>query len=352
MKTKKILSWIWLILLVGFFTPYSPDPIPTISTKDWIENSITRWKLMRKNNLIQGTLLITQSNQLIFSDGKSDQQYSIGSLSKSFVGYYFYTHPDLKDKKVCDYFQTFCQNNLNHVTVGDLLKHRSNISKKSELSQMLMYSFALQTELSKLDSVQISAENRQPKNPRFRYSNLGYLFLSRIIEIQEKRSFADAMQAIFNKVGLSQTTVANPNKAPTTVVLIPWTAIQFKMPFINQAAHSFGAGGIISTALDLQKWFRFLNSENVHESAKKNVDHYDLGLIHTENNLGKMFWHNGAVLGFYSLNIQTNENLQFTLLTNHLKPFEFLQSCLGPFESFYKNENTKTNNNNPTKEKK
>jgi len=336
MKIKQILSVIWLILLLAFFIPYSSKITLPADENSWIQQIQTDWIQLDKNNLLAGTILISQNNQVIYSQGDLDQKYAIGSITKSFVGYYFYEHPHLKSNRVCNYIQQFCQSGLSQITVNDLLLHRANLAKTSELKIMLSYSFGLENHLDKIEEFTIKPEFIETSKIRFRYSNLGYLYLSRIIELSEKKYFETIMNEIFQDLSLNNTSVATTSNAPKVVLLIPWTPIRIQTSFINQAARSFGAGGIISTASDLQKWFQILNETEMKNNAEQNPDHYAAGLISTQNHLGNILWHNGAVLGFRSLSLITENKLQIILLTNHLKPFEFLESCLEPFESFYK----------------
>ena len=101
---------------------------------------------------------------------------------------------------------------------------------------------------------------------------------------------------------------------------------------------TYGSGGIISTAQDLMRWIQFLKLKGVTHEINKIVDqksNYNYGLV-TSNSFDTVTWHNGAILGYRSLMLTTDQNLQVVILTNHIKPFKFFEDQFSIFENLFK----------------
>ncbi len=149
---------------------------------------------------------------------------------------------------------------------------------------------------------------KQPVNPpgeSFDYNNSNYNLLAWIIEHVSKQSYADFLRAnIFLPLGMLHTVfddgmAVHENKANNYMHDYGRTV---RVPYVNNL-FLMGAGALISTCDDLQKWYECLKERKLL-SAKaytryftENMNHYCYGLERHDQNGVTMYAHGGDANG-------------------------------------------------------
>lgn len=324
----------WLILGL-FFVSFVQEPLPAKTEIEFIQKIKNHWSNLKNNYFLNGSIVISKNNSVIYSDGDQNEQYMIGSLSKSFVGYYFFKNKQHLDSKMCLYIQSFCEQPFSEITIQDLLKHRNGFKSFFELKNTFYRKF----ELSDLDHLGMkSTDFDTEKFQKLNYSNLGYDLLSRVIELIEKKSFSLVIDDIAAEANLVSTKLIQNNGSLFLNVTLPYIHCCLQIPFFNMAGRTYGSGGVVSTANDLLMWIQFLKRKGVTAEINhlENQDSiYNYGLVHSDS-FSKIIWHNGAILGYRTLMLTTDENLQVVILTNHIKPFKFFEDQFSVFENLFK----------------
>ena len=106
MTPFNILNHIFTWTLLGLlYISCVKQPNGSRNETDFVASVQNHWADLQKNHFRSGSIIIKKNDQILFSDGDLDEKFLIGSVSKSFVGYYFFTNQDkiLLDTKVCVY---------------------------------------------------------------------------------------------------------------------------------------------------------------------------------------------------------------------------------------------------------
>lgn len=324
----------WIVLGL-FFVSLVTQPEPAKTETEFVQKIENHWSDLKNKYFLNGSIVITKNNSIIYSDGDQNERYMVGSLSKSFVGYYFFKNKQHLSSKICLYIESFCKQPFSEITIQDLLKHRNGFKSYFELK----HTFYRKFNLSDLDHLDMTAEDfDSDKFQNLNYSNLGYDLLSRVIELIEKKPFSHVIDDIGNEAGLVSTTLVQKNDSLFLSLSVPYISCCLHVPFFNMEGRTYGSGGIISTTRDLITWIQFLKLKGVTDELNKTADqksNYNYGLV-TSNSFDKVTWHNGAILGYRSLMITTDQNLQVVILTNHIKPFKFFEDQFSVFENLFK----------------
>ncbi len=325
-------------LLGLFFVSFVRQPEAAKTETEFIQKIKRQWSELKDNSFLYGSIIIMKNNSVVFSDGDPNQKYMIGSLSKSFVGYYFYKNKQHLNSKVCLYIASFCKHPFSKITIHDLLKHRNGFKRYFELK----HTFYKKFKLSDLDHLNMSSDDIDSEIfEKLNYSNLGYDLLSRVIEHIEKKQFHEVINNIAIEAGLISTSLIQNKDSLNLSVSTPYFSNSLQLPFFNMTGRTYGSGGIVSTAKDLITWIQFLKRKGVIDEIIKPTDqklYYNFGLVST-NSFDKIVWHNGAILGYRSLMLTTDQNLQIVILTNHIKPFKFYEDQFSVFENLFKPTN-------------
>ncbi len=154
------------------------------------------------------------------------------------------------------------------------------------------------------------------KNPRglnnvpgqeFRYSNFGYAMLGHVIERVSRQTFFDYLKnVIFDPLGMDQTFYDDPR------MIITNRSEGYKFSdgrLVNDALKDpagYSTGGILSSANDLLKWLKALNSNAILGADTRRMmfypflNNYGLGWQILEKNGKTMYNHNGGTHGYDS----------------------------------------------------
>lgn len=270
--------------------------------------------------IFQDSVLVYQKDQG-FEDFKSktklsDQSiYAIGSVSKQFTAVLVLQLVQVNklklEDKVSKYLKEFQNKEYENITVNQLLNHTSGMNDTGEKL------------LSK-------------SGKDFNYSNKGFYFLGKLIEEVSGKTYDENATEIFKRIGLNHSFTADhfngthfsgahlgASKNPETVQNMPKR--------LADKSISVAAGGILSSASDLNRWNEKLYGGKIIDSTSlKNFTEqaterphpifgkmgYGLGIM---MNIGKpkAYFHSGYVKGSASLNMYYPETkTSVIILTN------------------------------------
>lgn len=291
---------------------------------------------LESNNKFMGSIAVSRNGEIIYSKtlGFSDfekklkanetTRYAIGSISKSFTAVLVLKGVEEKridlNQTINKYFPTI--QNSNKITIEDLLYHRSGIHNFTDDKDYLTWNTQPKTEKEMVTIIANKGSDFAP-NSKSKYSNSNYILLSYILEKSYKKNYGRLLKEyITDPIGLKNTyfgeTVNNTNKKCNsyryleTWKLVPETDISVPM----------GAGGIVSTPIDLVKFSnalfggQLLNSESLKKmmTIKEN---FGMGLfkIPFYNKVG--YGHTGGIDGFTSVFSHFSDgDISYALISN------------------------------------
>ncbi|KYG67084.1 hypothetical protein AZI86_08720 [Bdellovibrio bacteriovorus] len=302
----------WVVLqFVSFPTEIKKVPAANLAAE--IQDT---WKRLKEKNLLHGSLLITQGDRVVFSDGPLDLQYSIASVSKSFVGARFTelekSGLDL-NAPVCQWLKNFCKGRLAHITIEHLLNHQAGFGRDLSFLQFakrtVNTSWTIQDiDIQKLDDSYLHSD----PGSKMQYSNFGYLVLSRLLEIIEQKSFSVIIQDLARRAHLHKTSTVQRGDVLPIYILMPFSRWGFAWNIENSVYHAAGAGGLKSSVQDLIQWIDF--------SYRNSDQDYARGWVRTKKQSYKAYWHNGATFGSYTLiAVLPDENIRVALSIDNFK---------------------------------
>jgi D-alanyl-D-alanine carboxypeptidase len=220
------------------------------------------------------------------------------------------------------------------VTVRQLLSHTSGINRDVRTANVDNFSI---DEFKKRFAV---APMSFKPGERWEYSNNGYILLGLIIEAVSAKPFGEFLaQSITKPLGMKNTKYNEPpdEKIKNRAVGYDWLENSFR-----RSPHFFGGytgGAIISSATDLAKWVRALDSEKLLKKSsleqmwtpvklgngqplifefRGDQSGYGFGWFITSYKGRKLLTHGGTVSGFSSqiMRFVEDDNLTIIVLTN------------------------------------
>lgn len=309
-----------------------PTKVQKTSAKDLVTEIQNSWKSLKAKNLIHGSILIMQDDQVLFSDGPMDFQYSIASVSKSFVGTRFTELEkaglDL-NTPACKWLKNFCEGKFASITIEHLLNHTSgfgrDLSFKEFAQRMIQASWSIQDiDTTKMHDRYLHSEPGAKMN----YSNFGYLVLSRILEIIEQKKIPQIVAELAQRAELPQTASIQRHDVLPIYILIPFSKISFAWKVENSVHDAAGAGGIKSSVKDLIRWIDF--------SSRKRDQDYARGWVRTKKQSYEAYWHNGATFGSYTLvAVLPRENIRIALSIDNFKFTKQWSEMAEKFEQYF-----------------
>lgn len=246
----------------------------------------------------------------------SNSVFAIASVSKQFTAVLILLKEEEQllstDDQVSQYLPEFQNKLFENITVGQLLNHTSGISDSGNGL------------LSK-------------PGEKFNYSNKGYYFLGKIVEKVSGKSFEENAIELFKKVGMTKTSTANIFQgdhfaSAHTGTPTKFTAIENMPKRLSTKEISIPAGGILSTANDLNLWNqslyngKILNPRSFTKFSQKSADRnhpilgkmdYGFGIMmNVEKPLA--YFHTGYVKGSPSLNIYYPETKTSVIILSNI----------------------------------
>ncbi|MGO4291100.1 serine hydrolase [Chitinophaga sp. RAB17] len=302
------------------------------------------------NNQFNGTALVKNKNGIILSKSygyadkeqklpaDSNTQYRIGSLSKSFTAIVILQLMQQGKLQLKDSVKKFLPDYVHgDVTIEQLLTHQSGIPNYTNnpdyLSKIMHQSFSLKELVAKFcsDSLEFLP------GTQFQYSNSGYVLLACLAEGIFGKPFVKVLKEnIFLPAGMQHTyagiDTTSDNRMATGYLYETKEPLYF-------TANTLGAGGIVSTAADLQKWSaalssnKLLSKETMTAMYQPRVAYsdwdafYGYGWMIDQRRFAlsaaqhKIIYHPGTDIGFYTMFVKQEDNDGVIILLNNTGDF-------------------------------
>lgn len=266
-----------------------------------------------------GSLSLTQNGALVYQRaiGYADietgteatplTRYRIGSISKSFTAVLVLQAVERGelslDTKLAKFFPDLPHAQL--ITVEQLLRHRSGLANYTAATDYTQYMEQATSREELLARFRADSADFEPGD-RFAYSNTNYALLTFMLEDLTGRSYAELLrEGIVEPLDLNATYYGGPidpeaNEARSYEAGDPWTpATETDMSVPR------GAGALVSTAGDLNTFFRALMegrllSDTTLGEMLRIVDGYGLGITRFPFGRRDAYGHNGGIDGFQS----------------------------------------------------
>jgi CubicO group peptidase (beta-lactamase class C family) len=199
--------------------------------------------------------------------------FEIGSISKQFVS--AATMLLLQEQKIelddpiNEYLSDLPSEWLG-VTIRQLLLHTSGIPDYEEIRSYDVYRFRLTPE----EIIKIAHSRPMDFAPGtgWYYSNTGYFLLSMIVERVEGRPLGEVLKTrIFEPLDMTQTRFADPEEIIMRRAAGYWVNKTGQLINRNptETSSTLGAGGLLSSALDLARWDAALYEDDLLSAESK-----------------------------------------------------------------------------------
>lgn len=299
--------------------------------------------LDRANNLdrFSGVVIVQKGDNQIFKKAYGLAQlegsvkntvytkFNIGSITKQFTAtaiLKLYQEGKLElNKPINTYLGKFALDRWEDVTVHHLLSHQSGIPSILQSGQGLDDYWPKETEIGVSEQMAYFKDLKLINNPgeEYMYNNTGYLILALIIEQVTGKSYEYFMEnEIFKTYGLNATTVSKKGD------FLADNHYHYKLTDMEKAPeyHSSwyrGAGGIWTSAEDLNTWFNIIHhgnllSNNIKEKLfKVHAKNYAYGWVVEKRNNQRIIHHDGTDFGSTSFFLTVpKEDFRIIILTN------------------------------------
>jgi CubicO group peptidase (beta-lactamase class C family) len=327
---------------------------------------------LTKNDLFNGSVLISKSEEITFSNtyGFSNfekkekitdkSQFPIASVSKTFTSTAILQLKQKGKLKLDDPVQKYLQDfPYPNITIRHLLSNTSGLAEYYHLFDNVIKEQPEKI-ISNADIIPVFIQNKTPLSflpgSKWEYSNVNFCLAALIVEKISGISFRDYLEKnIFKPAKMNDSFLPENRKikVPNQVELYSYPNL-YSTNFVNikdpkeaflifEKSNFYGNGGIISTALDLQKYqnalfkYQLLDKKELEEAltpAKLNDGKiasyrygekeiaYGLGWeMYTDESNGKLVFHDGSITGLTSILIHNiDKNQTVVLLSNTASP--------------------------------
>ncbi|MEL6392322.1 MAG: serine hydrolase domain-containing protein, partial [Bacteroidota bacterium] len=234
--------------------------------------------------------------------------YRIGSISKTFTATLILQLVDEGRLNLDDKLDQFFPGieKSDEITIEHLLNHRSGVVNYFKRPGFIENMYQPISEGDLLDAIIDSGIEFEPGS-QYEYSNSNYVLLTWIAELASEATYNDLIQnKICEPCGLSDTYVgdyvgARPNEAKSYFLNDGWQHVPDR-----DLSTALGAGNIVSTASDVNKFLRCLLSsatlikEETRDQMLVMQDGYGYGVFDVPFNGSTGYGHNGQIEGFLS----------------------------------------------------
>ena len=212
--------------------------------------------------------------------------------------------------------------NADAITIKHLLQHRSGLFNFTDDDAFDSYSEMPQSQADLLAKFTANA-NVFPPGKQMQYSNTGYVLLSMIAEAIDGKLFNTLLQhRIAEPHNLTHTyhggvIGAKANEAHSYRIKNNWSRASE-----SDMSVPMGAGGIVSTAADINTFYHALFAGKIVKPTSVNLmtamkDDYGFGLTEYKLDARHAFGHDGSIDGFNSIAAHfPEENTTFCYLSN------------------------------------
>lgn len=234
-------------------------------------------------------------------------KYRIGSITKMFTATMIFQL--IEDGKlsltttVDKYFPKLP--NANKITISNLLNHRSGLHNFTDDPEYKNWETQPKTQDQMLAIITKGGVDFQP-NEKFSYSNSGYVVLGYIIEKVSKLPYSKYLSdRITSKISLSNTYVGAKTDTKKNESFSYRLSNSWEPAPETDMSIPGGAGAIVSTTADLNKFIEALFSSKLVSSSsleqmKTMTDGYGMGMFQIPFYEKRAYGHNGGIDGFAS----------------------------------------------------
>ena len=257
------------------------------------------------NRYLMGSVLVARAGEVLLSAGYGlanlehdvpntpQTKFRIGSITKQFTAAAILQLQEQGLLEVHDSISTYLPDypNGEQITVHHLLNHTSGIPNYTELDN-----FEQTTKIKVTLDDLIARFSGEPleftPGERYRYTNSGYVILTKIIETVSSHSYADYLQhQILEPLkmvdsGYDRQEVILPHRA--SGYIFSGEAYQ-NADFVDMSWPS-GAGGMYSTIEDLYKWEQGLYTDTVLSASSREMMFTPKVVVRAEED-GKGYYH-------------------------------------------------------------
>ena len=332
---KKI-SLLLLFISLNSFSQYNSDSFFNKQKIDSLFN------VLDINNEYMGTISVFKDKKEIYSRsiGYSDinnnilsnesTRYRIGSISKIFTAVLIMQLVEEKklnlNDKLSQYFPEIKLSN--EITIEQLLTHRSGIYNYTDIKD---YESWMEKPLSQKELIsKINKNKRRFKpNKKFEYSNSNYFLLSLIIEQIENGRFNKILEKkILIPYNLNQTYCCTNEENNNVAKSYYNINNKWKEATNTDLRTTAGAGGVISTAKDVNQFLNLLfNNKIINKESldlmtyNLKTSNYGFGIFEYDFFNSSGYGHNGRIDGFISTACYfLEEEISVTYLNNGFRP--------------------------------
>lgn len=333
-----------------------------------------------KNNLFNGSVLISKSGEDIFSNyyGFSNMekkekiteksQFPIASVSKTFTATAILQLKQKGKLKLDDPVQKYLQDfPYPNISIRHLLSNTSGLGHEYHLFDDIIEQQPEKI-ITNEDIIPVLIQNKTPLSfspgDKWEYNNVNFCLAALIVEKIAGISLREYLEKnIFSPAKMNDTFLPKNRKLKEPKQVELYTYPNFyslevvnvqtlKEPFlISEKSNFYGNGGIVSTALDLQKYqkalfsYKLLDKKELDEALRpsklndgkiasyrfedKEIS-YGLGWeMYSDESNGKIVFHDGSITGLTSIlmhNIDKNQTV--ILLSNSASPMFTLSNAI------------------------
>jgi len=264
-----------------------------------------------------------------------DTVYEIGSITKPLTSIAIMMLVEEKQIQLNDTIPTYIQDlpsAWSNITVKQLLNHTSGIKDytDSDINDWIELASTDHSQKEIIEMVSNFPLEFQP-GTAWDYSNTGYFLLGMIIESVSEMSYWEFLSSrMFIPLNMNDTQPSGEFNQQSQRKAIGYELINenFESRKVLSASTAFAAGGITSTVLDLEKWYKALIFNQLISQDSLNqiweqtilldgtVIPYGFGWIASETNNGLEVNHGGNTPGFTSIIYNYADNITVIMLMN------------------------------------
>lgn len=279
------------------------------------------FEVLKSNNKFMGSVSIYKNGTEIYSKsvGYADiesqkatdrnSRYCIGSISKTFTAVMIFKTIEAGKLSLDDTIEKYFPSiqNAGKITIRHLLSHRSGIYNFTTDENFSNWSAQPKTQQEMLAIIVAGGTNFEP-DTKEEYSNSGYVLLSYILESIHGKPYAKILaEQITTPLSLKNTYLGTgkvdlkQNECNSYVYFDKW-----RIESVTNPTVTFGAGGIISTPGDMNKFAHALfNKKLVAESSldsmKSVKGYFGMGLTAFPFYTEKCYGHSGGIDGYRAM---------------------------------------------------
>ena len=322
------------LLLIFFLILFAPFVLAQDFDKAKLD---TYFNELASHNKFMGSVAVSKNNKVIYTKSigfantdkqiKADEntKYRIGSISKTFTAALVFKAVEAGkirlDQTIESFFPSFPK--ANKITVEQLLNHSSGIHNFTDDSEYLTWNTRPKTEPEMVDIISKGGSEFEPGS-QSEYSNSNYVLLTYILENTYKKPYGEILKEYISKpLGLKNTYFGGKVDGKSDVSMsYKWMGGKWNVEPETDMSIPLGAGGIISTPIDLVNFSDALFSGNVvkEESLKQMKslkNNYGMGLFQFPFGTRQGYGHTGGIDSFSSIVTHfADGNVSYALTSN------------------------------------